>query len=193
MKDKQISFDQVFLSWLKDEAMQIEGRDILPVAKSKGFNSIAEWRLATAIRLGMDTKEWTVEEIKDPNAELPNIIVGPYQGWSKFFNNELNTTFAAALEIPEFLEWCSSHDRIIPISQNFPSSTMLTLFRKDNGDLIHIEGGHRICAAAYMKKIGQPINFDSQFSVNAAIAPINDEEIENLKGFLSKGTFRNNI
>lgn len=188
MENKKITFDEVFKIWLDAEVSQIEGRNILDVAKNKGFKSIAEWRLATALRLGMDSKEWTLEVVDNPNEFLPNVIVGPYQGWSVFFENKLDTSFAQALEIPEFLEWCKTHDRIIPISENFPQGTTLILLRKENGDLIHIEGGHRICAVAYAQKIGNPIEFIKP--VTAAIATISNEEIENLISFLKHGTFK---
>jgi hypothetical protein len=186
---KQLTFDEVFLIWLKAEIEQIEGRDILSVAKDKGFNSIVEWRLATALRLGLDTKEWHWETFNNPAEQLPDIIIGPYQGWSKFFDNKIDTTFAQALEIPEFFEWCKTHDRVVPLSQNFPLSTTIILFRLPNGQLIHIEGGHRICAAAYANKIGQPINFSNR-KVTAAIADVGLEEIPKLIEFMTKGTFK---
>src|SRR6185436_17868086 len=96
----------------------------------------------------------------DPGETLPKIIIGPYPGWQQFITNKrLFTTFAQAVEIPEFFDWCKNHDRVVPLSQNFPLPTTLILFRKENGGLIHIEGGHRICAVAYANKIGQPIDF----------------------------------
>jgi hypothetical protein len=188
--NKQITFDEVFKIWLDAEVGQIEGKDILPVAKSKGFDSISEWRLSTALRLGMDKKTWALKTLPDPNSILPKIIIGPYQGWSKFFDNQLTTSYETALENKNFFEWCSSHDRIIPLSQNFPLPTTIILFQKENGDLIHIEGGHRICAVAYKKRIGSPIVFDNKPGITAAIAPIKDSEIENLKTFLKHGTFK---
>ncbi|HEX3095520.1 MAG TPA: hypothetical protein VHQ20_00185 [Patescibacteria group bacterium] len=188
MGKQKITFDEVFKIWLDAEVLQIEGRDILSVAQSKGFNSITEWRLATALRLGMDTKPWTLEKIENPNETFPKIIIGPYQGWSKFFKNELGTSFEQALEIPEFLEWCSHHDRIIPLSQKFPLPTTIILFRKPDGTLIHVEGGHRICAVAYSKKVDRPIIFPDDLPVTAAIADISDEEIKKLIAFLERGT-----
>ncbi|MDB4940320.1 MAG: hypothetical protein JWO40_745 [Candidatus Doudnabacteria bacterium] len=187
---KKATFDEIFNIWLDSEANQIEGRNILPVAKAKGFNSVAEWRLSTALRLGMDTKIWSLEIIENPNETLPNIIIGPYQGWSKFFNNQLQTSFAEALKYKEFSEWCKTHDRIIPISNNFPLPTTIILFRKPNGDLMHIEGGHRICAVAYKKSIGSPIDFENKPSITAAIANVTDSEIAQMLIFLKEGTFK---
>ena len=186
-----ITFDQVFNLWLENEIDQIdqaETRGTLEIAKAKGFSSIAEWRLQTALRLGMDKKIWTLETIDHPNEALPNIIIGPYQGWSRFFDNRLETTFVQALEIPEFFDWCKTHDRIIPISINFPLPTSVILFRKPGGSLIHIEGGHRICAVAYRRKIGQPIDFAGKPAVKAAIAPVDEPEIGKMLEFLKRGT-----
>lgn len=188
---KKITFDETFKIWLDAEVGKIEGRDILAVAQAKGFSSITEWRLSTALRLGMDKKDWTLESIVNPNVTLPNVIIGPYQGWSKFFDNRLDTTFSQAMEIPAFLEWCKGHDRVIPLSHNFPQPTSVILFRKANGELIHIEGGHRMCAVAYCNKIGNPIKFLDDNSVTAAIAPINDDELDSLIEFLKLGTFNN--
>lgn len=186
---KQITFDEVMLLWLEAEINQVEGRNILPVAKQKGFSSITEWRLATALRLNLDKKDWILQTLDNPITTLERIIIGPYQGWSKFFNNQLNTSFAQALEIPEFFEWCQTHDRIIPISQNFPQETTIILFKDSQNRLIHIEGGHRVCAAVYAKKIGKPIDFKNR-AVRIAVAPISGEEIEVLKKFLIEGTFK---
>jgi hypothetical protein len=185
-----MTFDEVFKIWMDSEVGKIEGRDILSTAKAKGFTSIVEWRLATALQLGMDKKSWVMETIYNPNDVLPNIIIGPYQGWSKFFDNKFTITFAQALEIPEFLEWCKTHDRIVPISENFPVPSTIILFRKKNGQLIHIEGGHRICAIAYAKKVNKLINFDNKLPLTAAITEIDDSEINNLIEFLKQGTFK---
>lgn len=190
MQSKKITFDEVFKFWFDAEVMQIEGRNILAVAQSKGFNSIVEWRLATALRLGMDVKEWTLETIENPNETLPKIIIGPYQGWSQFFKNRLSTTFMEAMEIPEFFEWCQTHDRVIPLTKNFPLPTTVILFRKTSGELIHIEGGHRICAIAYLNKIGEPLDFSNKALVTAAIADIADDEVHSLVEFLERGTFK---
>ncbi|MCC7356003.1 MAG: hypothetical protein IT410_00070 [Candidatus Doudnabacteria bacterium] len=185
---KQLTFDEVFKIWMDAEVMQVEGRDTLPVAKAKGFNSITEWRLATALRFGMDKKDWTLETIKNPGKELPKIIIGPYPGWSKFFDNQLTTTFAQAMEIPEFFKWCKTHDRVVPLSENFPLPTTIILFRKPNGDLLHIEGGHRICAVAYANILGKPIQFDDQRPVTAAIADVSEAEVVNLIELIKRGT-----
>ncbi len=184
---KQISFDEVFLIWLAAEVYQIEGRNILSVAQQKGFSSIAEWRLNTALRLGLDKKAWSVEYVTEPTKALPNIIIGPYHGWSKFFDNQLETSFKDALEIPEFLQWCKTHDRIIPISGNFPKPSSIICLRRTDGKLIHIEGGHRICAVAYTQKIGQPIKLTNE-DISLVVADISDEEIAILKQFLLEGT-----
>jgi len=76
--NNQVTFDQVFKIWLDSEAEQIESRDLLPVAKSKGFNSVAEWRLATALRLGMDTKQWTLEVPSPRNEQKIKRLVGRF-------------------------------------------------------------------------------------------------------------------
>ncbi len=184
----QLTFDEVFKIWMDAEVSSPYRRDTLPVAKEKGFNSITEWRLATALRLGMDKKDWTLETIDNPGEALLNIIVGPYPGWSKFFNNQLTTTFAQAMEIPEFFEWCKTHDRIVPYSENFPFPTTLILFRKPDGKLICIEGGHRVCAVAFANKLGKPISFDGKPPVTAAIANVAEEEIVNMVELIKLGT-----
>jgi hypothetical protein len=187
MENNILTFEEVFNIWMEAEESVIEGRDLLALAQSKGFESISAWRRSIALRLEMDRKEWKLETIKSPNEVLPQILVGPYQGWSRFFDNQLHTSYAQAVAIPEFLEWCHTHDRIIPISQNFPKHTTLILYRKPDGRLIHIEGGHRICAVAYRQELGSPIDFRER-SVKAAVAEIDDVEIAKLLKFLEQGT-----
>jgi hypothetical protein len=182
-----ITFDHVFKSWVENELEPSNERDILALAKSKGFGSISEWRLTTALRLGLDKKEWVVKKFNDPNTELPKMIIGPYKGWSQFFDNQIKTSFEEALEIPEFFSWCQSHNRIPNIAKHFPTPTTLILFETTSGRYIHIEGGHRICAAAYAKKIKTPIKFTLN-SVQAFVTTISDKEIDNLKKFLDRGT-----
>lgn len=184
MTEQLLTFDQVFAIWLINEVGNPGEVNLLPLANDKGFDSVSEWRLNTALRLGLDKKEWSLIEIENPTKVLPNILVGPYQGWSKFFDNKLTTSFLDALEIPEFFQWCKGHNRIPTIAENFPTPTTIILFRKSNGDFIHIEGGHRICAVAYANKVG--MNLD--IKISAAVADISDEEIEKLIQFLKAGT-----
>ena len=191
--NKSISFDEVFKIWLDNEVTAVEGRDLLPLAQSKGFTSITEWRLANALRFGLDKLQWSLEIIDNPAEVLPNVIIGPYKGWSiqndvKFFDNQLNTTFAQALEIPDFFDFCNTHDRIVPLAKKFPLPTSIILVRKSSGELIHIEGGHRMCAVAYAQKIDKPIDFENKPPVSAAIADITDEQFEFIKQFAKQGT-----
>lgn len=190
MKNKPVRFDQVFHFWMQSEVNEIEGRDFLPVTKSKGFNSITEWRLSTALRLGMDTKEWSLEPVEDPNEIFPRVIIGPYQGWSTFLERKVATTFAEALEIPQFFEWISSHEKIHQLTQRFPSPSTVILFKKKDGSLIHIEGGHRMCAVAYAQKIGKPIYFPTPSPLTAAVATIEDSEMKKLFLLLKLGTYK---
>jgi len=182
-----MTFDEVFKIWLDIEVGRKEGRNILPVAREKGFTSIAEWRLATALRLGMDKKEWQKVTIENPGEELPNIIVGPYTGWQRLLDHSLETTFGQAVEIPEFLEWCKTHDRIVPLAEKFPQETPVILYRRPDGKFIQVEGGHRICAVAYAKKIGKPIRFNPN-SITALVAEADQQDLENMRVFLNQGT-----
>ena len=186
---KPLTFDEVFKIWIDAEVGRVEGTDILPVAKAKGFDSIVEWRLASALRLGLDKREWTLETLEHPNDTLPYVIIGPYQGWSVHFENKLRTSFADALRIPAFFDWATNNERIRNIAAHFPTANTFILFRKPDGTLIHIEGGHRMCAVAYMQHTGMPIDF-SQYQILAAIAPLTDSELPLLQDFLRLGTNR---
>lgn len=183
----RITFDQVFKIWIDAEVGQVEGTDILPVAKAKGFNSIVEWRLASALRLGLDKREWTLERIENPNEALPRVIIGPYQGWSLHFENTLTTSFAEALRISSFFDWVENNERIMNITQHFPATNTFILFRLPDGTLIHIEGGHRMCSIAYMEHTGRPLDFSSRETL-AAITPLAESELPLLYEFLQQGT-----
>ncbi len=190
---KPITFDETFRFWLDNEVDQVEGRDLLPLAQEKGFSSITEWRLSAALRLGLDKLSWSLVTIDNPAATLPDVIVGPYKGWSiqgdtVFFDNQLNTTFAEAMEIPSFFEFCDTHERIQGILKNFPLPTTIILVERPDGRLIHIEGGHRIAAIAYANKIGQPIDFANKPPVSAAIAKIDAIHFEKLLLLAKQGT-----
>ncbi len=184
MTEQLLTFDQVFAIWLINEVGNPGEVNYLPTAEEKGFSSVSEWRLNTALRLGLDKKEWTLVEIDKPTETLPQIIVGPYQGWSKFFENKLTTSFKDALEIPEFFAWCKDYDRIPKIANEFPTPATLILFKKPNGQFIHIEGGHRICAVTYAQKLGNNLDI----KISAAVADITNDEVEGLIKFLKAGT-----
>ena len=193
MENKTINFDEVLKIWLDNEVGQVEGRDLLPLALQKGFSSITEWRLTNALRFGMDKMSWQLQQVENPGETLPNVIIGPYRGWSiqndvEFFDNQLATTFSQAMEIPEFFIFCSKHDRIVPLAKNFPLPTSIILFRKQDGQLIHIEGGHRMCAVAYARKINQPIDFTNKPPVYAAVADITDKDYIRLRSMAKRGT-----
>jgi hypothetical protein len=187
---KQIlTFDEVFHLWMEEELKPSGTRNVLEfVQKQKGFSSITEWRLNTALNLGLDKMKWQLIDIKDPNKTLPQVIVGPYQGWSKFFGNKFNTSFADAIKIPEFFEWCKTHDRINPIMKNFPKNSHIILLQKSNGDYIHIEGGHRICAITFAQALNKPIKFGKDRTIRAAIAKISNSQLAQLRKHLKEGS-----
>ncbi len=189
---KQVTtFDHVFHLWMQEELKPHKERDVLKfVQKKKGYNSITEWRLAAALSMGLDKLSWKIMHIKNPNKELPRVIIGPYQGWSQFFTNRLTTRFEDALRIPEFIAWCKTHDRINPIMKNFPTSSTIILLQKENGDLIHIEGGHRICALTYAQVLGKPISFGKEKTIYACIAKVTNPQIALLKKYLKQGSHK---
>jgi hypothetical protein len=193
MSNREVTFDQVFAIWLNNEiydnSLYAGAQRLLALAKGKGYNSIAEWRLATALRLGLDTKQWGLEIIANPAETLPRIVVGPYQGWTKFLDKKVGTTFEEAMNIPDFFSWCQTHDRIGALMEDFPVPTTLILLRLPDGRLIHVEGGHRICAVAYSQKLGKPMQF-LDGSVRAAVANASGVELDMMKKFLERGTGR---
>lgn len=176
-----ITFDQVFNLWMDAEVHPLPGRNLLAMAKKKGFNSITEWRLATAVKLGLPKKKWILTTITNPNITAPKIIIGPFAGWSRFFSNQLSTSFGSALKITEFFEWCKKHDRISKLGKHLPLPTTVILLQKPNGKYICIEGGHRICAISYAKQIGKPLKFTKTKKLTAAIAKITNAELSQLK------------
>ena len=191
-----MTFDEVFKIWLDNEVPKADGRDLSSFVLTKGFTSIAQWRLTTALQFGMDKMKWHREVIDNPGEVLPNVIIGPYKGWSiqqgvEFFDNQLNTTFAEALEIKEFFDFCNNHDRIVPLAKHFPLPTSIILFRRPDGKFIHAEGGHRMCAVAYANKIGQPIVFENKPPVTAAVADITNDDFVHLLTFAKLGTDKN--
>ncbi len=186
---KQISFDEVFLLWLKEELKPHKNRNVLDfVKKEKGFSSLTEWRLNTALRLGLDKKSWNLKKISNPFKELPKTLIGPFPGWQKLLPTKLQYTFEEAVKLPSFLEWCKNHNRIQPILKNFPKESTIILLEKEDGRLIHIEGGHRICAIAYANAVNKPINLKHKPVIYAAIAKITNLEFKNLQKFLKVGT-----
>lgn len=184
---EMLSFEEVFGIWMDNEAVEVPGRNLLKVAQEKGFGTVRDWRMATALRLGMDAKEWRLFTVTDPNGFLPNVLMGPYQGWQQFMPQKLTASFADALNVKAFYEWCQTHDRVKHLAQNFPVPSTVILFKLPNGRFMQVEGGHRMCAVAYRVHKGQPIQFPEN-TVRAAVADITDGEFQQLFVFLRQGT-----
>ena len=184
---EMLSFEEVFGIWMDNEAVEVPGRNLLKVAQEKGFGTVRDWRMATALRLGMATKQWRIYAVTDPNGFLPNVLMGPYQGWQQYMPNKLTASFADALNVKVFYEWCKTHDRVQPLAKHFPLSTTVILYRLSDNRFLQIEGGHRMCAVAYRVHKGQPIQFPEN-TVRAAVADITDTEFQQLFVFLRQGT-----
>jgi hypothetical protein len=183
------TFDHLFAYWIQEE---LKTPNLIEVAKSKGYNNISQWRLDTAIRLGLPEKRWQIIEVLDYMQIVPNIIIGPFQGWNALIpkDQQLTISFAEALNNnEEFYTWVLSNQRIIDIQENYPPAATFIVFKlKESGRYIHIEGGHRICAIALSAKQGREV----RTKVNLAMAEIDSIEVPKLHHFLLDGTFKQN-
>lgn len=187
---RDISWDEVFLQW-----KEREGKDptwIKVATETKGWPNWESWRGFSAAQFGAQNRKWKLYEVLDPNEQLPNFIIGPFQGWQKHFDASCKEwtehTFAdLAQQKPEVL---SGNSKIAGIMRNFPAqTTLIGIYLKSNGKIVCYEGCHRCAAVTLAKSLGVPINFAVNPTI--AITEFSPEDEKLFEKILHRGSGKN--
>jgi len=165
--------DEVFEYWRSNEINELHWVEYW---KSKGFKSWEEWRRKYAQEFKLRDREWVFCRILDPVNNIPFFKGGPFSSWVKNFYHGLPApTFDWIVRENIIME---SNDTVVSMARNFPSRSILTgLYTRDGVKII--EGMHRCCAVASMRRQGRELTGE----VYICLALAYDEELSIKGGF----------
>lgn len=150
----------------------------------KGWPDWETWRRHSVEKIQPEKRNWDIFEITDLESDIPTMLLGPYEGWQKFFASKNTASFEDLLKNPEAYEFFSKHEKILALFDNFPvNSQFIGLKREDSGKIVLIEGHHRAAAIVIARKNG--VNISLPKSNTIAIALLAVSEIELLDKILS--------
>jgi hypothetical protein len=146
---RHCSWEEVFLEWYKGEGSR-ENWNVL--ARERGFASWADWRIqGYARRFECAKADWGFYEIDDPSAVVGGWFGGPFRGWTeRHYDGGEAKSFAELASRPEI----ESHRVIGTIAAGYPEESVIVALELSDGRICVIEGMHRACALALMKKRG---------------------------------------
>lgn len=154
------SWEEVFLSWYQNEG---ENPNWIKLAQERGFASWADWRInGYAKRFDCANAEWGIYEIENSSEAIASWYGGPFRTWiERFYDGAITKTLAELADHPGILE----HKGVRSISESYPRETMITALELSDGRMMVIEGMHRACALALMRKEGRPFEGTLKFLI----------------------------
>jgi hypothetical protein len=157
---RKCEWEEVFLEWYKNEG---EKPNWINIAKERGFESWADWRLKGYARRFKCTKaDWGLYEITDPSTVVSNWFGGPFRTWiEKYYNGEKTKSFAELISGSDI----ANHPAVKSMAENYPRDSVITALELNNGKIFVIEGMHRSCALALITKEGKPFTDKLIFAI----------------------------
>lgn len=160
---RPLSWQETFGFWRDSEGSSLHW---LRLARDRGFDSWAEWRLAYAPPFRLPERAWNLYRVADPLREVPRFRGGPFKGW-------IERTYGDAGAMPQFrviAERLTDIQRgyVRKLMADFPNETTVIGVRTDDGIVI-IEGTHRCCAIAKAASEGAAIETDLHIALGSCL------------------------
>lgn len=175
---------EVFEGWRSREANNPGW--VCTATEIKGWPDWESWRKFTASQIGAEKRLWKLHEFTDPMNDIPEMLVGPYQGWQSKLPEKNKYSFEELLDIQENYEFFKKHSGVAALINNFPCPTeFIGLVREDNGKVVCLEGHHRATAVALAKKEGKKIDCKN---IRIALTRLPKDECLILDEVLRRGT-----
>lgn len=147
---RPLKWEEVFLFWYQCEG---ERQNWIDLAKRRGFNSWAEWRLTScALPFECAKTEWRLYEISSPAKVVPDFYGGPFKTWIKrHYGGVKEKTFAELASQPDIFD----NSAVKSMVADFPADKVISCL--EVGEKIYtIEGLHRCCALAVINTQNKP-------------------------------------
>lgn len=154
---KQTTWEDVFSTWQSQEGADPVWQNF--ATKEKGWESWEAWREYQFGLYGdMETWNWELCSIDDPNMTIPDFRIGPYRGWQQHFDVPHVHTFADLVDEAE--HWVRGNIGVQDRLQHFPQGTqMIGMYIEQDDSIILMEGHHRAAAIALAVADGTPLLF----------------------------------
>lgn len=157
---RNLEWEEVFLEWHKNEGQK---PDWLALAKERGYESWADWRIrGYARRFECEKAEWSLVEIENPSEVVATWYGGPFRTWiERWYGGEVTKTFAEIVTHPDIVAHAGIRER----AAHYRSGNVITALQLTDGRIIVIEGMHRSCALALMAAEGRPYQGPLTFAI----------------------------
>jgi hypothetical protein len=106
--------------------------------------------------------DWGLYEIENPSKEVSKWFGGPFRTWiEKYYNNKKTRSFKELIFGSDII----NHPAIQSMAKDYPKNSVITALKLKNGKIFVIEGMHRSCALALMKKQKKPFSGKLIFAI----------------------------
>ena len=185
---KQTTWKNVFATWKQHEGSDPAWQKF--AVEERGFDSWEAWRSAQSEKVHAADLDWNIYTITNPNDFILDLLLGPFRGWQKFFEEKLQHTVQDIVD-KEF-DWINNHNKTKELRKNFPEKTQfIGLYLPWVNKMMLYEGHHRAAAITVAKKVGTPLVFDNLPTI--ALAEIKQENWKFLEALLEQGNGNPNI
>jgi hypothetical protein len=179
------TWQETFDSWQSREAS--DPGWIHCAVQIKGWPDWESWRKFTAEQIDASSLEWNLYEFEDPMKEIPEMLMGPFQGWQGRVETPNTATFNDLIDLPSQMKYWSSVEKINSLIENFPQGTeLIGIIRDDIKKIVCIEGHHRATAITIADRMGQNLEFNDPPKI--ALARITGDIDKKLLEILQRGT-----
>jgi hypothetical protein len=179
------TWPETFENWSSKEASDPSW--IHCATQIKGWPDWHSWRNFTAEQFDAQNLDWNLYEFDNPMKEIPEMLMGPFQGWQNRMPTQNTATFNDLIDLPSQMKYWSSVEKIISLIENFPQGTQLIgLIREDIDKIICLEGHHRATALTIADRMGQTISLKNPPLI--ALAKITGDIDKKLTEILERGT-----
>jgi len=180
------TWEEVFAGWAESEENNPAWKEC--ATAKKGWADWRSWRGHTAAQLKLADRNWALYEFDDPISEIPSLLVGPFTSWQARLRTSNQETFQDLLASPENLIWADDYDVIKQIRDNLPfDTTVIGLQRADTGQIVLVEGHHRVTAIALSSVKEDEVDF-TKTRVRIALATLEESELHLLDNALRQGS-----
>lgn len=142
---RNLAWEEVFLFWYKNEGVN---KSWINLAKKRGFNSWADWRINSYIKpFKCAQATWSLYQVNNPSQVVPNFYGGPFKAWIKHYYEGKREKIFNELASQDNIVKNKSIQNII---KKFPKDSVIICLEVGN-KIYTIEGMHRCCALSTMK------------------------------------------